>query len=142
MHKLRNDTNKIIIHCSASDSVLDGVSKMYKLHTQKPPATVMWNGKQETCRGWIDIAYHYIIDHNADLVKGRPKGAVGAGVYGHNHDSVHLCMMGLHNFSYGQFVTLYKVIEYLKCYYKLNDDDVYGHYHFDNGKSCPNFRIR
>ena len=45
-------------------------------------------------KGWAGIGYHYFINKEGEIYEGRPVGAVGAHLYGHNQDSVGICFEG------------------------------------------------
>lgn len=47
--------------------------------------------KQAGSRGF---GYHWYIDRNAKLWEGRPEEQVGAGVRGHNQNTIHVCWAG------------------------------------------------
>lgn len=44
-------------------------------------------------RGWLDIAYHWLIAADGTVFAGRPVGQVGAHAAGHNVDSVGYCLL-------------------------------------------------
>lgn len=43
---------------------------------------------------WRDIGYHWIVGRDGVVVKGRDEAEQGAGVSGHNADTVHVCLIG------------------------------------------------
>lgn len=45
-------------------------------------------------RGWSDIGYHVVIHLDGTVHQGRPDEVIGAGVFGHNKNSIHLCYIG------------------------------------------------
>ena len=45
-------------------------------------------------KGWAGFAYHYFIDKNGEIFEGRPVWAVGAHTYGHNPESIGICIEG------------------------------------------------
>lgn len=47
-------------------------------------------------RGWSDIGYHYVIEMEGGLVRGRPLELIGAHALGHNETSIGVCITG-HN---------------------------------------------
>lgn len=79
----RTTTDLIVIHWVGPGSSYDyigenGVEKIRRSHLQ---------------RGFYDIGYHYLIDRNGEIFPGRPESKVGAHVYGHNRNSIGICMM-------------------------------------------------
>ena len=65
---------KIILHCSATPENRDVSTETIK--------------KWHTDKGWSDIGYHYVIDLNGNVNKGRPVERQGAHVRGFNKDSI------------------------------------------------------
>lgn len=120
------EISKIIIHCSDSDYPKhDNIHSIREWHVDE--------------KGWSDVGYHWVILKSGHLSKGRPEEIQGAGVKGHNEDSIHICLTGKYIFADVQFVTLWRQIKTLKR--KFPEAVVYAHNYFDNSKSCPNFVI-
>lgn len=127
------DINKIIVHCSATrPEQTIGASEIRKWHKE---------------RGWRDIGYHYVIRRSGILESGRSESEVGAHVKGHNDDSIGICLIGGindngapdANYSYDQYVTLYRLLCELLDRYK--SATLHGHYEFSS-KACPCFDVR
>ena len=81
-----------VVHCAATrPGWMDGrptaekVAEIRRWHTQD--------------RGWRDIGYHWIIDRDGALARGRPENVIGAGVAGHNTGVIHVCLLGGHGAS-------------------------------------------
>ncbi len=76
--RARTETNRVIIHHSASHDV--GVETIHQWHLD---------------RGWHGIGYHFCIRKNGDIERGRDEATVGAhaGKSG-NHDSIGVCLLG------------------------------------------------
>lgn len=74
------DIKAIVIHCSATRP------------DQKCNAKVIdeWHRK----RGWRKIGYHYVINRNGVVEKGREENEVGAHTLGHNRVSLGICLVG------------------------------------------------
>ena len=72
--------NKIILHCSATPEGRNVKTKTIK----------GWHLK----RGWRDIGYHYVIQLDGTVDKGRPIDQHGAHTKGRNHDSIGICYIG------------------------------------------------
>lgn len=126
---------RIFIHCSATPNgkkYLSIIDTFWKWHV--------------TERNWRKIGYHYVIDVNGQVwhygndQRLRGLNDPGAGVRGHNHDSIHICMVGTDQFSKAQFTRLEERVRMLR----VNDiglDRIYGHYEFNGKKTCPGMRI-
>lgn len=78
--QVRTETNKVILHCSATPPKMDiGVEEIKKWHLQ---------------RGWSDIGYHFVIRLDGTLEQGRNLHMVGAHTQGYNKASVGICYVG------------------------------------------------
>lgn len=64
-----------------------------------PPAEVMRRTQAFHMRdkGWSDIAYHYLIDHNGDAWEGRGVQRMGGATRGYNDVSLAIAFMGDYN---------------------------------------------
>ena len=117
--------NKIIIHCSDSDiEAHDDISVIDKWHKE---------------RGWSGVGYHYFIQSNGNIQVGRDIREVGAHTYGYNSDSIGICLHGKNEFTESQFKMLAELIKYYKREFDI--DEVEGHYHYSDYKTCPNFDV-
>lgn len=123
--------NKIIIHCSATELGND-----YSLEEIR-----RWH----LLRGFNDVGYHYIIQTNGYVLKGRPLSKVGAHCYGYNKNSIGVCYIGgLHNGkpcdtrTKEQKHALRELIASLKRMYP--GATIHGHNEFAN-KACPCFDV-
>lgn len=45
-------------------------------------------------QGWSKIGYHYVVRFDGRVEKGRQESEVGAGVFGFNSKSIHICFSG------------------------------------------------
>lgn len=73
--------NKIIVHCSATREGQDiPVETIKKWHIEG--------------RGWSDIGYHFYIDINGKIQKGRDIAKIGAHCKGQNRNSIGICYCG------------------------------------------------
>ena len=73
--------NKIIVHCSATPEGKDIKTKTIKdWHV---------NGNH-----WKDIGYHYVIELDGSIHKGRDESVIGAHCSGQNADSIGVCYVG------------------------------------------------
>ena len=72
---------EIIIHCSATREGQEiPVETIKKWHTEG--------------RGWTDIGYHFYIELDGTIKKGRDIDKTGAHCKGHNRNSIGLCYCG------------------------------------------------
>lgn len=70
----------IVVHCSAT---VEGVN-----YTKND--IDIWHKK----RGWNGIGYHFVIDLNGSIEKGRPLEKAGAHVKGYNKESIGIVYIG------------------------------------------------
>lgn len=133
---LRARTDFIVIHCTATPVTMDiGAREVRRMHKQ---------------RGWSDIGYHRVIRRDGTAEAGRPLSHVGAGVGGHNHNTVHVALVGgvkldartpEDNFTPPQWAALYREVQDLIAVYP--GAKVLGHRDFPNvAKACPCFDAR
>jgi N-acetylmuramoyl-L-alanine amidase len=134
--------NEIIIHCSATrqDWMRDAKT------SEKVAEIRRWHVKD---RGWRDIGYHYLIDRDGTVAKGRPLEHVGAHVAGRNTGTIGVCLIGGHgsaetdtfakHYTVSQERSLKKVIADLKATYP-SIKAVTGHNQFA-AKACPGFNV-
>ena len=72
---------KIIVHCSATPEGRD-----VKVETIKK-----WHVEDN---GWSDIGYHWVIELDGSIRKGRPEAQEGAHAKGNNKASIGVCYIG------------------------------------------------
>lgn len=137
--------NEIIVHCTATHAgwwdgkkTSEKVAEVKKWHTDPKP-----NG-----RGWSDIGYHYLIDRDGTVQKGRPVARAGAHALGHNKHSIGISLFGGHgssendafnaNFTPEQDKALRRLIGQLQSGYGIRT--VSGHNEYA-AKACPGFRV-
>ena len=78
----------IFVHCSATQP--DWMEN--EPLSAKVAEITRWHKK----RGWGTIGYHWIIDRDGEIAKGRDEGIHGAHVAGHNTGSIGICLIGGH----------------------------------------------
>lgn len=133
--KKRLSTDHIVIHCSATFPSSDiGVREIRQWHLG---------------RGWLDVGYHFIIKRDGTIEEGRPVDVVGSGVKNHNHNTLHICLVGgapkgdpygfEANFTEAQNKSLKELVAKCQTYYSRAD--VIGHHDLDSGKACPSFNV-
>ena len=131
----------IIVHCTATrvdwwngKTTSAKVSEVKKWHTRD--------------RGWSDIGYHFLIDRDGTVAKGRPIERDGAHVAGHNKGTIGVSLFGGHgssaddkfadNFTSAQDAALHGLIDDLQVTY--GPVPVTGHNEYA-AKACPGFRV-
>ena len=81
-----------------------------------------------------------MIENDGRIVNGRPEFWKGAHVYGHNHESLGVCLIGSKEFTKRQMNSLKKLILIWKKNYP--NAKVVGHYFLTkSNKTCPNFNV-
>ena len=115
----------IVIHCSDTTFDLKNAFDIHKLHLSF---------------GWDGIGYHKVVKRNGIVEEGRPEYWSGAHVFGHNNNSLGVCLIGKSFFTKKQMKTLKKII--VKWKKKYINAIVLGHKDFANTKkTCPNFDV-
>lgn len=116
--------NKIIIHAADTASDMDiGAEEINQWHLD---------------RGWAGIGYHWVIRRDGTVEQGRSEQTPGAHAYGHNQDSIGVCMVGGMpdcNYTAAQWRALESIVRDLLARY---DCDVIGHRNVSE-KPCPMF---
>ena len=127
---MRN-VNEIIVHCSATrEGQQISVDTIRDWHLAK---------------GWNDIGYHFYIDLDGTINKGRDIDKIGAHCKGHNRNSIGICYCGgvetdgktpKDTRTQEQKDSLLHVLKTLKAIYP--EAVIYSHNEFAN-KACPSF---
>lgn len=124
--------NLIIIHCTATMEGLDFKAKDIDLwHKQK---------------GWKGIGYHYVIDLDGTVEKGRPDAEIGAHCVGKNKNSIGIVYVGgldkngrpKDTRTEAQKEALWELLRVLLV--KYPKAVIKGHNNFSN-KACPCFDV-
>ena len=123
-NKPKRGITRIFIHCSASDvPAHDDVSVIRRWHVEG--------------RGWSDVGYHFFIQKNGNLQKGRDLERTPAAQAGNNIGTIAICLHGLlkSKFTQAQYETLKKLcLEINKAYFERVS--FHGHKEVAN-KACP-----
>lgn len=127
--------NKLIVHCSATPEDRD-----VKTETIKD-----WhvNGNH-----WKDIGYHYVIELDGSIHKGRDENVIGAHCSGQNANSIGICYVGgvakdgktpKDTRTDAQKQALIELLKSLKV--KYPNATIHGHCEFA-AKACPCFNVK
>jgi N-acetylmuramoyl-L-alanine amidase len=121
---------KIIVHTSDSPDTRADVdaAEIRRWHTAKPPKG----------NGWADIGYHYVVKRDGTVEPGRPEEKIGAHCKNQNFDSIGVVWVGRNKQTPEQAKSLRAIVQALMVKYKLEAKNVFGHYEFEPGKTCPN----
>ena len=131
----RKATTMIILHCSATREGQDIKAKTIK----------QWHKD----RGFDDIGYHYVIDLDGTIEKGRAEDLVGAHCKGHNATSIGICYVGgcdknmkpKDTRTPEQKRSMLSLVRKLVNKYKIPVTQIWAHHDFDKHKACPSFDI-
>ena len=131
----RKATTMIILHCSATREGQDVKAKTIK----------QWHKD----RGFDDIGYHYVIDLDGTIEKGRDEALVGAHCKGHNATSIGICYVGgcdknmkpKDTRTPEQKRSMLSLVRKLVNKYKIPVTQIWAHHDFDKHKACPSFEI-
>lgn len=124
--------NKLIVHCSATPEGRD-----VKTETIKD-----WHVNSNH---WKDIGYHYVIELDGSIHKGRDENVIGAHCSGQNANSIGICYVGgvakdgktpKDTRTDAQKQSLLKLLKELKA--KYPNATIHGHREFA-AKACPSF---
>ena len=127
---MRN-VNEIIVHCSAT--------------REEQQVSVDTIRDWHLAKGWNDIGYHFYIDLDGTINKGRDIDKIGAHCKGHNRNSIGICYCGgveadgktpKDTRTQEQKDSLLNVLKTLKAMYP--EAVIYSHSEFA-AKACPSF---
>ena len=122
---------EIIIHCSAT--------------REEQQVSVDTIRDWHLAKGWNDIGYHFYVELDGTIKKGRDIDKIGAHCKGHNRNSIGICYCGgvetdgktpKDTRTQEQKDSLLNVLKTLKAMYP--EAVIYSHNEFAN-KACPSF---
>ncbi|MDR1159105.1 MAG: peptidoglycan recognition protein family protein [Syntrophomonadaceae bacterium] len=121
--KNRSATREVIIHHSdsAPETTAESIDAWHKAN------------------GWAGIGYHFVIQKDGLIVRGRPEQSVGAHSLDHNSASIGICLTGDFTISTpapAQINSLETLVKYAVSKYGLGIKDVKRHRDV-NATSCP-----
>ena len=127
-YKTNRKINSIAIHCSASPQ-----GRGDDAHTIDA-----WHRK----RFGSGLGYHYVILEDGTIQKGRWADFQGAGVYGSNYGTLHVCFIGGMKFddmTDAQRESVEKLSKILMVSYDLKAKNIKGHneYPSHSSRGCP-----
>ena len=130
----------IFVHCAAT--------RPDWLETKSLAAKVAEITKWHKARKFNTIGYHYIIDRDGQVARGRPENVIGAHVEGHNTGSIGICLIGgfgsnesdpfAKNFTPEQDAALRELIDDIKL--RADIKRIRGHNEVA-AKACPGFSV-
>ncbi|MGC1497280.1 MAG: N-acetylmuramoyl-L-alanine amidase [Sulfitobacter sp.] len=130
----------IIVHCTAT--------RANWWHGHRTSEKVAEIKRWHLAQGWSDIGYHYLIDRDGTVAKGRDVARTGAHVKGHNTGTIGISLFGGHgstetdqfedNFTPEQNEALMRLIGQLHA--KYGRVPVTGHNQYA-AKACPGFNV-
>jgi N-acetylmuramoyl-L-alanine amidase len=132
----------IVIHCTATpsdwrpgDTSRQRLEAIRQMHIKE--------------RGWRDIGYHWLIDRDGTILRGRHEDQIGAHVAGFNTGRLGVSLFGgitskPHdpfelNYAGQQEIALLDLIEDIRIRTRITE--IKGHNEFDAGKACPGFWV-
>ena len=134
--------SQIVIHCAAT--------RPEWMEGQPAQAKVDEIDKWHRDRGFRRIGYHYFIDRDGVVVKGRQLEEEGAHTLGQNKDSIGICLAGGHgsamndpfskNYTDAQDQALRVLINELQVRIP-GIRKISGHNDYTKAKACPGFQV-
>lgn len=129
---------KIILHKDESDvkshddiSVIDGWHKDRGFKCTLPNGTV------------IHVGYHFYVQSNGTVQKGRPINIKGAHCLGYNHESIGICCHGDKHFTKSQMYSVKLLIDEIESNFG-HKMEIKGHCELDSRPekaNCPGYDV-
>lgn len=135
------DINTLIIHCSDTPNgrwhTATDIDRWHGEPDKNYRRAAVWVQRQN--HHLKHIGYHYVIRTDGRLESGRAHDERGAHAYGHNDNSLGICLIGRDKYSVAQWVTLNLIINSLQHAYTLKK--IIGHRDINKNKTCPGFSV-
>jgi N-acetyl-anhydromuramyl-L-alanine amidase AmpD len=138
----RYPDREIAVHCTATQPLF-----MHNSRTSEKVAEVRRRHVED--RGWRDIGYHYLIDRDGTVARGRAESVIGAGIAGHNRGVLHVSLLGGfgskktdrfdQHFTPAQDAALRALIADIRA--RADIQKISGHCDYA-AKACPGFQVR
>ena len=136
--KITRPINEIILHITANGNGLTGEALRNSIKAG------------HLARGFSDIGYHWIVDKDGNVIKGRDENIIGSHVAGHNTGSLGIAYdsRGSDNTPYavyGHYMTetqkeaFERLVKEKMSEFNIGIENVHGHNFYDKGKACPCF---
>lgn len=93
-------------------------------------------------RGWIDIAYHFLVDPQGNILEGRPEGVLGAHTLANNEGNVGIVLLGTYHApkndkpTKAQLEAVAALGRYLVARYGIDPKSLRGHRDYKQ-TDCP-----
>jgi hypothetical protein len=93
-------------------------------------------------RGWIDIAYHFLVDAQGNVLEGRPEGVLGAHTLANNEGNIGIVLLGTYHPpvndvpTKAQLDAVAALGRYLVARYGINPKELKGHRDYKQTE-CP-----
>ena len=130
------DIRRVIIHCSATREGQDiSAETIRRWHTSSP-------------RNWSDIGYHFVIELDGTIKKGRDIDEKGSHTKGENYDSIGVCYIGelerdgktpKDTMTEMQDISMLELIKSLRLIF--GELSIHGHNEYSS-KACPSFQVQ
>lgn len=141
IHQGKAPVREIVVHCTATRPEWWAG----KTTTAKVAEIKRWHVQD---RGWKDIGYHFLIDRDGTIAKGRAVTTIGAHVAGHNTGTIGISLFGGHgasaddqfsdHFTPAQDAALRKLLADIGTQTQVQK--ITGHNQYAN-KGCPGFNV-
>lgn len=138
----KHPVNEIIIHCTATISTWWAG----KLTSEKVAEVRRWH--MSPPNNWKDIGYHFLIDRDGTIAKGRALTTIGAHTVNHNAGTIGISLFGgfgsnendlfAEHFTVEQDRALRRQIQQIMGQTQIKK--ISGHNEYA-AKACPGFRV-
>jgi len=138
--KVTREINTIILHITANGNGLTGEALRNSIKAG------------HLARGFSDIGYHWIVDKDGNIIKGRDENIIGSHVAGHNTGSLGIAYDSRGSDTtpyavYGHYMTepqkeaFERLVKEKMAEFDISIENVHGHNFYDRGKACPCFNV-